>query len=67
MEKTDWETLTPEEKKRKLYLRQKAMLEGFLARGAITRAQFEKSFGDLTVKMGMEAEADASAQRGKNE
>ncbi len=45
--------LSPEEKKRKLYLRQKEMLEGFLARGAISQAQFDKSFGDLTEKMGM--------------
>lgn len=44
-----------DEKKLALYLRQKAMLEQFLANGAISRAQFDKSFGDLTAKMGMEA------------
>lgn len=53
-ETTDWEQLTPEEKKLQLYLRQKKLLEDFLERGAITRAQFEKSLGDLTTKMGME-------------
>ncbi len=41
------------DKKRELYLRQKQLLDTFLAHGAITRAQYEKSFGDLTVKMGM--------------
>ena len=53
-EPIEWEILTPEEKKRQLYLRQKKLLEQFLERGAITRAQFDKSLGDLTMKMGME-------------
>ncbi len=44
--------LSPEEKKRQLYLRQKAVLDQFLKTGAITRAQYEKSLGDLTEKMG---------------
>lgn len=44
-------------KKRDLYLRQKELLDTFLARGAISRAQYDKSFGDLTVKMGMGLEA----------
>ena len=43
--------------KRDLYLRQKELLDTFLARGAISRAQYDKSFGDLTVKMGMGLEA----------
>lgn len=46
---------TQDEKKRELYLRQKELLDTFLARHAITRAQYDKSLGDLTVKMGMEA------------
>ena len=45
---------TAEEKKIALYRRQKAMLETLLEHGAIAQAQFDKSFGDLTVKMGME-------------
>ena len=49
-----------EEKKRELYFRQKKLLETFLANGAITKAQFDKSFGDLTVKMGMQKEFEAS-------
>ena len=48
------ESLTPEEKKRDLYLRQKQLLDTFLEHGAISRVQYEKSLGDLTVKMGME-------------
>lgn len=33
---------------------QKKMLEDFLEHGAISQAQFDKSFGDLTEKMGMQ-------------
>ena len=47
---------TAEEKKRQLYLRQKQTLDLFLEHGAISLAQYEKSLGDLTVKMGMEEE-----------
>ena len=50
------EQMTAEEKKRSLYLRQKELLDTFLEHGAISRAQYEKSLGDLTVKMGMETE-----------
>ena len=35
------------------YLEQKKTLETFLVHGAISRAQFDKSLTDLTVKMGM--------------
>lgn len=59
MDLTEKEALSSEEKKRELYLRQKKTLEEFLARGAITRAQFDKSFGDLTEKMGMQSLAGA--------
>ena len=50
MERTDWEKLSPEEKKIQLYLKQKKLLDDFLEHGAISRAQYEKSFGDLTDK-----------------
>ena len=36
--KTEWEKLTLEEKRHRLYLRQKELLDTFLAHGAITRA-----------------------------
>lgn len=52
-ELAEWEKLTPEEKKKQLYLKQKRTLDTFLERGAITQAQYDKSFGDLTEKMGM--------------
>ena len=50
---TDWQNLSPEEKKKELYKKQKATLDMFLERGAITQAQYDKSLGDLTEKMGM--------------
>ncbi len=37
---------------KQLFLRQKALPEQFLKTGAISRAQYEKSLGDLTLKMG---------------
>ena len=48
--------LTPEEKKRKLYETQKLTLDLFLERGAISRAQYDKSLSDLTEKMGYNEE-----------
>ncbi len=44
--------LTRAEKNHLLYLRQKALLDGFLAHGAISRSQHDKSLGDLREKMG---------------
>ena len=58
LEDRAWETLTPEEKRVVLYLRQKNMLRSFLEHGAITKAQHDKSLRDLTEKMGMEAYAN---------
>ena len=46
-----WASLSYAEKNRELYRRQKHLLEMFLERGAISRAQYEKSLHDLTVKM----------------
>ena len=48
----EWAALTPEEKKRKLYEKQKVLLDPFLEHGAISQQQYEKSLGDLTEKMG---------------
>ena len=44
--------LTPEEKRRQLYDRQVELLKTFLERGAISQEQYNKSYGDLTAKMG---------------
>lgn len=49
----EWEKLTPQEKKKQLFLKQKKLLETFLERNAISKAQYEKSLGDLRDKMGM--------------
>ena len=45
--------MNAEKKKRDLYFRQKQLLDTFLEHGAISRAQYDKSLGDLTVKMGV--------------
>ena len=42
-----------EDQLRKLYLDQKQTLDLFLKNGAITQAQYDKSLGDLTRKMGI--------------
>ena len=55
---------TREERLRKLYLDQKRTLDIFLERGAISRAQYEKSLGDLTRKMGMEQEGKPGGRDG---
>ena len=49
-----WENLTPEEKKKQLFLNQKKTLDLFLERNAISNAQYDKSLGDLVEKMGMQ-------------
>ena len=43
-----------DDKKRELFLQQKETLDTFLETGAITQAQYDKSYGDLVKKMGME-------------
>ena len=50
---TAWENLTPEEKKKQLFLKQKQTLDLFLERNAISKAQYDKSLRDLIEKMGM--------------
>ena len=51
---TSWENLPPEEKKKRLFLKQKQTLDLFLERNAISKAQYDKSLGDLVEKMGMQ-------------
>ena len=48
----EWEQLSPAEKKHALYLKQVNLLKTFRARNVISLAQYEKSFHDLTEKMG---------------
>ncbi len=52
-EMVEWSSLTPEEKKRQLFLNQKQTLDLFLERGAISQTQYDKSLGDLREKMGV--------------
>ena len=63
MEQSEWDKLSHDEKQIQLYLKQKETLESFLARGAISQAQFDKSFHDLTEKMGMEKYIEAPFRR----
>ena len=43
---------TKEQQRHRLYLKQKALLDLFLEKKAISRAQYEKSLHDMTEKMG---------------
>ena len=62
-ENTEWSSLSYEEKNRLLFLRQKKTLDIFLERGAISRAQHDKSLHDLIEKMGMAAEGNEDEKR----
>ena len=48
-----------QEKNRRLYFEQKKTLDLFLERGAISKAQYDKSLGDLTRKMGFDPIMDS--------
>lgn len=47
-----------EELKMDLFRRQKQLLDTFLEHGAISRAQYDKSLGDLIVKMGIREDGE---------
>ena len=49
----EWTNLSPEDKKKQLFLNQKKLLDTFLEKNAISKAQHEKNLGDLRDKMGM--------------
>lgn len=49
----EWTNLSPDEKKKQLFLNQKRLLDTFLEKNAISKAQYDKSLGDLRDKMGM--------------
>ena len=46
-----------------LFLQQKDTLDKFLSRGAISQAQYDKSFGDLVKKIGMEEVVKETAEK----
>ena len=58
-EQEAWQGLSYEEKNRLLFERQKALLDRFLATGAISQAQHDKSLHDLIEKTGMGGEKKA--------
>ena len=45
--------MSGEDQKKELFLNQKQLLDTFLEHGAISRAQYDKSLGDLIEKMGI--------------
>ena len=53
--------MSTQEEKHQLYLKQVKLLDTFLEKKAITQAQYDKSFHDLTEKMGMTAEQTDSS------
>ena len=50
-----WAAMNASQKRRQLFLNQKETLDLFLARNAISQAQYDKSLGDLREKMGAAA------------
>ena len=53
MTQEEWQVLSPEEKKKELYRRQRELLRKFRDRNAISEEQYQKSLTDMTEKMGM--------------
>ena len=47
-----WDAMSHQEKNHQLFLRQKEILEQFLARGAISKAQHDRSLSEMRIKMG---------------
>ena len=52
----DRSSLSREEKKTQLFRKQKELLDTFLEHHAISQEQYNKSLGDLIVKMGITKE-----------
>jgi hypothetical protein len=59
------EHMSPEEKRKQLFFRQKNTLDLFLERNAISKAQYDKSLGDLIQKMGMQDVVDCVSEKGE--
>jgi hypothetical protein len=49
-----WSDMSRAEKNHQIFLQQKETLDTFLERGAISKAQYDKSLNDLRSKMGEE-------------
>ena len=57
----DWQTMSPDERKRALFKKQKELLDTFLSHGAIDRRQYETSLTCMAEKMGMQAENEVKS------
>jgi len=55
MNNIDWNKLSGDEKNKALFYKQKELLDTFLEHKAITKAQYDKSLGDLKLKMNIKA------------
>ena len=55
---TDWQTMSPDERKRALFKKQKDLLDTFLSHGAIDRRQYETSLTCMAEKMGMQIDEE---------
>lgn len=66
MEPKNGKPETPEDRKMELFLHQKQTLDTFLEHGAITKQQYDKSFGDLKIKMGITGETGETENGKKN-
>ena len=55
---TDCQTMSPDERKRALFKKQKDLLDTFLSHGAIDRRQYEKSLTCMAEKMGMQIDEE---------
>ena len=53
IENSAWDHLSYAEKNKQLFSKQKQTLDMFLERGAISKAQHDKSLHDLIEKMGI--------------
>lgn len=52
---SSWEKMSYMEKNKSLFYKQKRLLDMFQERGAISKAQHDKSLHDLREKMGIKA------------
>ena len=52
IENPAWDAMSHQEKNHQLFLQQKEILELFLARGAISKAQHDRSLSEMRVRMG---------------
>lgn len=62
---TDWQSMSPDERKHALFVKQKDMLDTFLSHGAIDRKQYEESLAGMAKSMGFDLNGNAIEPKGK--